>query len=152
MSVFVVRHAKAGSRRKWQGPDELRPLSGLGWRQAKALTKWLGAEKITRILSSPAVRCRETVEPLAEHFELGVELDHALMEGAPFEEAWRLIEKVSDEQAVLSTHGDIMGGVLMYAERHGVPVDDDRLEKGATWVLDFEAGALVTARYVPPGS
>ena len=37
MSLLVVRHARAGSRRHWDGPDETRPLSGRGRRQAKAL-------------------------------------------------------------------------------------------------------------------
>lgn len=152
MSIYVVRHAKAGSRRKWQGPHDLRPLSNTGRRQAKAIAKWLAAEPVTRVLSSPAIRCRETVEPLAERRGLEIELDDALMEGAPFDEAWRLVEKIADDDAVLCTHGDTMGGLLAYARRHGVEVDDDRLEKGGTWVFDFDTGTIVAARYVPPGS
>ena len=73
------------------------------------------------------------------------------MEGAPSTRRGACVEKVSGDDAVLCTHGDIMGGLLMYAERQGIAVDD-RIEKGATWVLDVEAGTLVAARYVPPGA
>lgn len=150
MSVFVVRHAKAGSRRKWQGPDDQRPLSEAGRRQAEALTSWLIDEGISRIVSSPYVRCRQTVEPLAARLRLPVDLSDELAEGAPLEEAVQLVEKVSAEQAVLCTHGDVLAGLVWHAERHGVTIGDDRLEKGGTWVLDFEVSAIVRARYVPP--
>ena len=32
----------------------------------------------------------------------------------------------------------------------GVPLDDDRIEKGSTWVLQVEDGEIVKARYLPP--
>jgi len=150
MSVYVVRHGKAGSRRKWEGPDDLRPLSEPGKRQAEATAECLADEKITRIVSSPMVRCRQTVEPLAERLLLPVDLSDALTEGAPLEESWGLLEKFNEEQAVLCTHGDVMGNLVFRAERLGVQIDDDRLEKGSTWVFDFEAGAVVAARYIPP--
>ena len=59
-----------GSRSAWDGPDEQRPLSKAGRRQAAALAKLLGDEPIGRIVSSPYVRCRETVAPLAERIGL----------------------------------------------------------------------------------
>ena len=36
MTVYLVRHAKAGSRKGWSGDDEHRPLSKAGRAQARA--------------------------------------------------------------------------------------------------------------------
>ena len=37
MTVYLVRHAKAGDRDSWREDDRLRPLSGRGRLQARAL-------------------------------------------------------------------------------------------------------------------
>ena len=148
MTVFLVRHAKAGSRQRWDGPDDQRPLTKPGRAQADALAALLRDEGITKVVSSPYVRCRQTVEPLGEQLRLPVDLSDALAEGAPLREALRLLEKVSDENAVLCTHGDVMGDLLGHAERHGVVLGDTGIEKACTWVLDVEAGAVTAARYV----
>ena len=66
MTVYVVRHGKAGSRSGWTEPDDQRPLTKAGRRQAGALADMLAGDHVTRVLSSPYVRCRQTVEPLAE--------------------------------------------------------------------------------------
>jgi 8-oxo-dGTP diphosphatase len=151
VNVYVVRHAKAGSRSRWEGPDELRPLSKNGRRQAEAIADLLANEGVARILSSPFVRCVLTVEPLAQQLGLPVETTDELKEGASLQEALRLVEKVSDKPSVLCTHGDVIGELLGHASRHGVRFDDDvRLEKGGTWVLDVQHGLIVEARYLPP--
>ena len=150
MTVFLVRHAKAGSRSRWRGPDDLRPLIKAGRRQADALVTLLGSEGITRIVSSPYVRCRQTVEPLAEALRVPVDLADALTEGATVIEALRLIEKVGTEPSVLCSHGDVIGALLDHFEQGGVQVVGDAFEKGSTWALDVEAGTVVAARYLAP--
>jgi len=150
LTVFLVRHAKAGSRSRWRGPDDLRPLIKAGRRQAEALVALLGSESITRIVSSPYVRCRQTVEPLGEALRLPVDLADALTEGATVIEALRLIEKVSAESAVLCSHGDVIGALLDHFKQGGVPVEGDAFEKGSTWALEIDAGAVVSARYLAP--
>jgi len=72
---YLVRHAHAGDKRAWAGPDRLRPLSEPGRREANGLLTQLGDDPITRILSSPTVRCLQTVEPLARRRGLPVEPD-----------------------------------------------------------------------------
>jgi 8-oxo-dGTP diphosphatase len=125
-------------------------LSKAGRRQAAGLVRQFGGQDITRIVSSPFVRCSETVEPLAEQRHLSVEPSPSLEEGAPLAEALRLMEKVADEPTVLCTHGDVLGELLDHFRRVGVRIDDERLEKAATWVLDTEAGEVTSARYLPP--
>src|SRR5512132_704612 len=63
--LLVVRHADAGDKRSWKGPDMLRPLSPIGRRQAKGLVVRLEDYPIERILCSPTLRCQQTMEPLA---------------------------------------------------------------------------------------
>lgn len=150
MTLYIVRHGKAGSRSAWTERDDLRPLTKAGRRQAEAIADDLGDAGIARILSSPYVRCRQTVEPLAERVRLPVDLSDALEEGAPLAEALALLDKVGDENAVLCTHGDVLGELLSHCVRNGVAADTGLLAKGSVWVLETEASAIVDARYLPP--
>lgn len=110
-----------------------------------------------RIVSSPYVRCRETVAPLAERLGLQVEDADALSEGAPLSQALRLLEKMTDKPTVLCSHGDVIGDLLHhFAGQHvRLDADDDaapselRFPKGSTWVLDVDEGQVVRGRYLP---
>ena len=63
--LYLVRHAKAGGRQEWRGDDRLRPLSKEGRRQADSLARRLARLTTGDLLSSPYLRCVQTVEPLA---------------------------------------------------------------------------------------
>ena len=67
MTLLLLRHATAGHRRPGVGEaeDRLRPLDARGRRQANALPELYADLGVTRVLTSPYVRCRESVEPLA---------------------------------------------------------------------------------------
>jgi 8-oxo-dGTP diphosphatase len=110
----------------------------------------LATSGVTHVLSSPYVRCRQSVEPLAERLRLPVDLSDALVVGAPLVETLALFDKFVYESAVLCTHGDVVGELLHHCERQGVHLEHNRLEKGSTWVFETEAGAIVSARYEPP--
>jgi broad specificity phosphatase PhoE len=149
MDVFVVRHAKAGSRRRFEGDDELRPLSRNGRVQAKALAEQLAHRDIARVLTSPYTRCIETIAPLAHQLGVDVEIEDVLAEGADWSYALAIIEQ-STLPTVLCSHGDVIGDLMHHLDQRGVPLDDDRIEKGSTWVLQVEEGEVVKARYLPP--
>jgi 8-oxo-dGTP diphosphatase len=150
--IYLVRHAKAGSRRSWSGDDELRPLSKNGRTQARRLAKRLAPLGVERILTSPYVRCRETVEPLAERTKTKLEVSDALAEGASIADSLQLVEKVLTEDAALCTHGDVLGNLLMHYSHLGVDLGDDRIEKASVWILDVVDGEVRAARYLPPPS
>ena len=76
--VYLVRHGDAGSKAEWDGPDLARPLSETGRRQAAGLVARLRRYPVHRILSSPADRCRQTVQPLASRLRLAVEVTDLL--------------------------------------------------------------------------
>lgn len=151
MSVWVVRHAKAGSRRGWSGDDARRPLSKPGRAQAQGLVELLGSEKFHRVVSSPFVRCGETVEPLAAAAGREVELDERLSEGAGPYGALALVREAAAEGGVLCSHGDVITELLALLERAGVDLGDDpRCEKGSVWTLELEDGRVTSATYLPP--
>ena len=150
MTVYLVRHAVAGSRGRWKGDDALRPLSKAGRAQADGIAEHLAEEPIDLVLSSPYTRCVGTVEPLARKLGLGIEMADALAEGTQISQALRLFEKVQDREAVLCTHGDVMQDLLDHFGRHGVKLRDHRMEKGSVWVFEIEDDKVRRARYVPP--
>jgi phosphohistidine phosphatase SixA len=150
VTIYLVRHAKAGNRRAWQDEDYLRPLPPSGQRQAKAIVETLAGAGVERTISSPYVRCRQTIDPLAQRLRLPVELSDALAEGAPVSETMRLIDKVVMATTVLCTHGDVIENMLGYLREHEVPLDDDRLEKGSIWVLETNDTEITAGHYTPP--
>ena len=151
MSLLVVRHARAGSRRHWDGPDEKRPLSGRGRRQAGALVKLLVPFEPTRILSSPYVRCIQSVEPLSEKLGLAVETSDALAEGAPAKEVVALARSLMASTSVLCSHGDEISALLRaLSHDHGLELPEHHeCAKGSTWVLRERKGRYASASYLP---
>ena len=64
--LILVRHASAGRKADWPGDDESRPLDEQGAADARALARLLACFAPTaRVISSPALRCTETVRPFA---------------------------------------------------------------------------------------
>ena len=142
MAVLFVRHAEAGERDRWEGPDERRPLSPEGEAQAGGVVRLLDQFRIARVLSSPYLRCTQTVAPVAMSRRLDVEATDDLAEGAG-RAGLVLVRSVLEASGdiLLCTHGDVMEEVL---DGLGVRRSEET-EKGATWVL--EPGA---ARCLPP--
>jgi len=121
VTSVLLRHASAGDRDRWDGDDFHRPLDARGRRQAAELVELLRPFKVRRVLSSPYVRCIETVEPLAAALDLPVELNDRLTEGAGPGAGLLLHE----DGVVCCTHGDIIESVLGRG-----------LKKGAFVVMD----------------
>jgi len=84
LTIDLVPHLDAGDRKAWPGDQDERPLTELGRRQALALADALGAEPVDALYSGPALRCQQTLAPLAER--LGLEVTVLAELG---EETWR---------------------------------------------------------------
>jgi 8-oxo-dGTP diphosphatase len=155
VTVLLVRHARAGRRQAWQGDDRLRPLSHKGRHQAELLVDTLGpvlaeAKPPVQVQTSPWVRCRQTVEPLAAALDVEVADCDALGEGMGIK-AVDLVAGLASETVVLCTHGDVIEEVLDFLRRSRVDVGHGRsLPKGSTWVLSARAEEFHVARYMPP--
>jgi 8-oxo-dGTP diphosphatase len=147
-TLFVVRHARAGRRDEWDGADEDRPLSKAGRRQAKRLASQLEHAPITRIVSSPYVRCVESVAPLAERLRRTVYEAEALAEETPAQDVRELLDKCVRETSVLCTHGDVIEIILDEVRARGVKLKKPvRYEKGSTWEFAVDNGNIVRAKY-----
>jgi hypothetical protein len=107
---YLVRHAHAGDKRTWAGPDLLRPLSGPGRREANGLLTQLRNCPVAKVLSSPAVRCLQTVEPLAARRGLPVECAEVLGVDADPDGLVDLLLDPAAAEAVVCSHGELIGG------------------------------------------
>lgn len=82
-TVHLVRHAHAGDAERWDGPDELRPLTKKGRGQSERLGAFLVRVGIRpdRLISSPKVRALQTAEIIGLALGLGIEVDERLSSG-----------------------------------------------------------------------
>jgi phosphohistidine phosphatase SixA len=152
MLMMVVRHADAGDKRGWQGPDVLRPLSPAGLRQAEGLVVRMEDYPVERILCSPTVRCRQTVEPLARDRFLQIEPVAALGVEADLAPVLEVFWDRTLRNAVLCTHGETIGRLLMQLAADGMVVEDPlHWPKGSAWLLQRTKGRRrVRGRFLAP--
>ena len=152
MTIYFVRHARAGERGTWRQEDWLRPLSRAGRSQARGLLGLLRDARFDRVLSSPYVRCLETVVPIAGARKLPIEPEDALAEGGDLDSVLAIVRKHMSSGAVLCSHGDVIPAVLASLAASGVDIGDDpRCPKGCTWVLEAPGSVDITrVRYLPP--
>lgn len=153
MTVLLVRHARAGTRKYWKGPDIERPLSKKGRHQAEGLVDLLSRYPVKRILSSPYVRCVQTVEPAAEKLKLSVQPEPVLAEGAAADDVVALLRRAAGSTVVWCTHGDIVPLVLdAIVEQDGLKLKkaEKKYPKGSFWELEQDKKGRVTkATYFP---
>lgn len=155
MTVYLVRHADAVSRQEWAHEDLLRPLTGKGFDQAQGLVDLLGDIRVTRFLTSPAVRCRQTLEPLASHLGLVIEETPALLEGTVVHEARALLDSVTAGDVVLCSHGDVIPDLVRRAQGRGMLVPGKSgCAKGSVWTFQhWDGTGFATGIYTPiPGA
>jgi 8-oxo-dGTP diphosphatase len=152
--LLLVRHGHAGSKRHWRGDDCLRPLSPQGFDEADAIGKLLIPFSPIRIVSSPYVRCVQTVKPLAEELGLRIEGTKRLIPSAG-RAASTYLQRVSRKDngaLVICTHGEVIHALQEELSK-SVPElfgEDVPREKGSVWVLEREDGHIVKSEYLPP--
>jgi 8-oxo-dGTP pyrophosphatase MutT (NUDIX family)/phosphohistidine phosphatase SixA len=156
-TVLLVRHAKAGVRAQWTGPDHERPLSPTGQQQAAYLRELLALFGPTQVHAVPLVRCVQTVKPLADQLGVPVIEEPLLAEehyaGDPAAGLDRLLQiAAAGQNAVVCSQGGVipdlilkLAGKAAFDERGRVPD-----KKGSTWVLSFRDRELLAADYYPP--
>ena len=150
-AVHLIRHAKAKNRLTWEEPDELRPLTKRGRREADAIAARLAETPLAHLVSSPFVRCLQTLEPLAVALELPIETTDILAEGAGGERATELLLSLAASGTIAAcTHGDVFYEVAEAVSRSGVSLAGPLAAPVAsTWVLTVEDGRFVGAHFVP---
>lgn len=156
MRLIVVRHGQAEPKKGWSGPDADRPLVARGRRQANRLSLGIGAGAIDRVLSSPAVRCHDTVEPIAKEWALPVEVSPMLSldAGADVSEWVRDLIGRESGTLLLCTHREVISALLPALTEGRREALGHRLPgaKGGAWVMGFRGGRLRSVEYRPPAA
>jgi 8-oxo-dGTP diphosphatase len=158
MGIWLVRHACAGHKEDWEGDDDARPLDPAGWAQADALATLLAPMGPARLVSSPVLRCVQTLEPLARRTGLPIERRDELRASSPIDVAAlvaRVLRDAAFDGSVACTHGEVMQPLLEGWRRSGLvveggdPGDEHLLFKGSAWRLDQHGGELHLRLYAP---
>lgn len=152
-TLYLMRHATAGNRFKWDGDDRARPLTKKGKKQALALTERLENANIERIVSSPADRSIQSVKPLAKAIGAKVEVSEALAEGPDIDAAYNLIHDLVGANSVICSHGDVIPAVINRMMWAGLHLDSRfYCSKGSVWQVEIDNGKFTTGHYWPPPS
>ncbi|MCK5891424.1 MAG: NUDIX hydrolase [Aeromicrobium sp.] len=144
-ALVVLRHGKAASAGRWRGDDHDRPLTDVGLGQAEALALTLAQYGPARMLASPALRCQQTLAPLAAAVGHPVTLERRLVEDAPTAAVAAVVREAMARRGLsvlcshlptLTTAFDAIGlkpldlapgeGVVVH-HRHGRVVSTERL-------------------------
>lgn len=156
---FLVRHADAGDKHRWTEDDHQRPLSPRGRSQADAVGALIAGSGASRLLSSPFLRCVQTLVPVTRRTGLPVETRAELAVGASAASVLALLERPEIDGAVLCTHGETLNALSLEWERSGrvdvvAPGRAPRIAgtpKGAIWVVEDYHGSAARALFIPPG-
>ncbi len=137
VELYMLRHADAGDPEAWRGPDEDRPLSGKGERQATRLGALLAAAGFQPdvLLSSPKARAHQTAALIGDALGIAVADDDRLASGVSLD---RLDDVIADtghaRRVVVVGHDPDFSGLL--SELTGAPTLPMR--KGAIARVDVE--------------
>jgi 8-oxo-dGTP diphosphatase len=148
MTLFLIRHAVAGVRNNQDPADDQRPLDAVGIDQAQAIASGWSGEAIETIYSSPALRCVQTVEPLAASLGLTVQIAPELFEGASRSRSIEFVRAFTGRDIVMCSHGDVIPDVLRNLEVGGSRLDGRGCAKGSIWRLDNSTDRIESGTYL----
>jgi phosphohistidine phosphatase SixA len=131
----LLRRADALPRGEWLGVEEWRGLSPRGRAQADALVARLSDVRVRRVLSSPSLRCRQTVVPLARSLDVDVEVCPELSPQAPIDRLQALLEDAATEGAVFCTHREVLGRLFADLSRAAGSTVPATVPHAASWTL-----------------
>src|SRR5262245_27473835 len=172
LTTELIAHMDAGNRRLWTADQDTRPLCELGRQQALRITEALALAPITALYSSPALRCRQTLEPLSTRFQLPITVLPDLRETYGFQlpEGWvdppdwapdplgvayaagrawaafRQIIATAHGRVAVCSHGDIVPAFAAFITgAFGLALPTPHYRRGGWYTLEFD-GDLVSAR------
>ena len=142
--LYLIRHAKAGSRTRWTDDDRQRPLTDAGRVQSEMLAERLADVATGEFVSSPYLRCMQTLEPIAARRGAIVRADDRLAEDTRFAGATELLSELPDG-SVLCSHGDVIPETIAALERRGCRIlTEPDWRKASVWVLARDADGVIT--------
>lgn len=175
LETFI--HLDAVDRKEWTGVPDDRPLTSLGHKQGERIAQTLAAAPIDALVSSPALRCRQSLEALAATSGLDVAvmpgfrdtlgyrapegwgsgdradpLGGAQSAGSAFAALTELQERYRSGRVILCSYGDIIPALLAFISgRYGVDMPPRSRKKGAVFTVELDGEhAKLATRDAPP--
>ena len=148
--IALVRHGHAGERKAWVGNDALRPNDPAGQTEADWLGVLLAPLQPKHLYAATPLRCKQTLEPLAEATGLPIVIDSAFAEPADPDDApakakvaaARLAELRADGVAVVCSQGKIIPPLLALLQDAEDPTEY-KTPKGGAWLLTWSEERLI---------
>lgn len=153
-TVMIVRHATAGSKARYSGDDRERPLDKRGRAQAESLVGQLLSFGAGELFAADRVRCRQTLDPLAEELGTVIRSEPELTEEAYADNRKagrrRVLEiAATSDNPVICTQGKVIPDLIeWWCERDGVRPDKSGNRKGSTWIMSLCEGRLIAADHI----
>lgn len=104
-------------------------------------------DQVEAIYASPALRCVQTVEPLAAKLGLQVQIAPELFEGGSASRTIEFVRSFTARHVVLCSHGDVIPDVLRTLEVGGTRLNGRGCEKGSIWTLDNSTERIESGSY-----
>lgn len=146
--IHLIRHGSAGTPKQGDPKDRDRELSATGKRHAATIGRRLSRIPVERIISSPYIRCRQTLVPLDDMLSIGIEEDERLAEAGKLKDTMALISELRGQAAVLCTHGDNIGDLIGHLAAESVPLEGDLAwQKSSIWTLETGKGRILSGTY-----
>lgn len=152
--LILLRHAKAISRDEWSGDDGDRPLASIGTQQARRLISNLAPFEIKEIHTSSAVRCYETVTPLARALEINYHFSEKLSEYEFTKDpdvAYSYIKNLlkNDYPTLVCSHNPILPKIVgRFYEKSGFELSTTRLEPGDAWIMHHLDNEIISVDFL----
>jgi len=138
--LLVVRHAEARRRKTWKGDDAERPLAAEGRRTAERLASVLAAYAVTRIVTSDALRCVETMLPFVNRHHVKVRLDPGVSEEGATKQSLAGVAATalaSEKRMAICTHRPVLPGLCA-----ALGVAETELDPGGMIVIHRAGGEV----------
>jgi 8-oxo-dGTP pyrophosphatase MutT (NUDIX family)/phosphohistidine phosphatase SixA len=138
--LLVVRHAEAHKRKTWHHEDPERPLSAEGRRTAERLAPIFAAYGITRVVTSDAARCVETMLPFVNGYDVKSRLDSGLSEEHSTKKSLSRAAATalnSDKRIAICTHRPVLPGLCA-----ALGIGETPLEPGGMIVIHRAKGKV----------
>lgn len=158
IELYLLRHAHAGDPGAWEGPDDRRPLSDKGERQADRLGRFLAGIgfQSDAVITSPKVRAAQTATIVAERLGLPVGQDERLAGEVNIETLEAILRDAGDplRPVVVGHDPDFSELVAILCSAAQVPMARVPMKKGALARIDvprpLEPGGGTLRWLVPP--
>jgi 8-oxo-dGTP pyrophosphatase MutT (NUDIX family) len=146
----LVRHAHAGKRSEFPGNDALRPIDEQGRAEARTLGLVVSLIAPERLFAATPLRCKQTLEPLAERLGLPIVADAAFAEPADLDEiparakaaAARLTELRDGPRVAVCSQGKVIPSLLAWLDG-AADREPYRTPKGTGWILTWSGDRLL---------